>query len=314
MFTHDLIQQQVYERCFDNISERHNFHLQIGQCLGALASFDAKPAHSNSCIQTNDQIFFTGSQLTSSLIAIACDQIDSVGPDFIADSVNDGLKQTFASWNLSAGQKASRESNSRAAQYYFSKGIALLGRGRWNDQLPLCLALHEGAIFASFSLGEPENVALYASAMTSNTSFDESLDIQPTVLLSLSQSGKHEEVIRRGIDILRQLHFDFPSAPTIESIMYAMANTDAISSQYSTDQLTSLCEKPVDNSVHQVVKTMDAFYGSCYASSSPYFAIVACEMIKYSLQYGISQESTIAFAVYGMLLVRKWMQIVPLMT
>ena len=149
-----------------------------------------------------------------------------------------------------------------------------LGQGCWLDELALGLALHEGAVFASFSSGEPDEVIRYADELMKYTSLDDSLDIQPCVLKSLSQSGRHEQSIQRGIDILHQLQFDFPSTPTMENIVTALTSTAQIASQYSVEQMINLCDSVVDDSVHQVVKIMDAFYASCYASSSPFLAII----------------------------------------
>ena len=263
MFTHDLILEAVYSGM--PLAERQKLHFQIGQCLGAMANINVDgPNH--------DQSFFGGRCLASTLISIACDQIntvlDSAGLDLARESFTSEKKKTFAQWNLAAGRQDRRHSNNRGALYYFENGIKWLGQNCW-DERGLCLALHEGATMASFGLGEPDNVALFAEKVTSNTSFDDSLDIQPIVLKSLSQSGKHKESIARGIDILQKLDFDILSAMSIDGIIKAMTSTNAMASKYSAEQMISLCEKAMDDSVHQKVKIMDAFYASCYASSSP---------------------------------------------
>lgn len=57
--------------------------------------------------------------MASSLISIACDQIDSAGTDL----GDDDQRLKFAEWNLCSGQKASHQSDWRAAQFYYTKGI-----------------------------------------------------------------------------------------------------------------------------------------------------------------------------------------------
>ena len=83
--------------------------------------------------------------------------------------------------------------------------------------------------------------------------------------------------------------------------MKAIAMTEQMSSNFSKDQLLALCEKEVDASVHRVVKLLDAFFVSCYVSSSPFLPVVACIIIQFSLQHGICPEAPVAFAIYSML-------------
>ncbi len=233
----------------------------------------------------------------SSLICIACDQIDCAGPAAITA---EGQRERFAQWNLTAGKQSYHQSNSRAALYYYSKGIAFLG-DECKENWDLCLELHKGALRASFLLGEPDNIMLYSEKIVSNVQFEDTLDIQPMILRSLSQAGKHEEAISRGIDVLRRLGFDLPLAPDPGSVMKAMATTQAVASKYSVDQMMSLCEKDVEESVERVLTIMDAFYSSCYASTSPFLPLVACTIIQYSFQNGICMESLMAFATLAML-------------
>jgi len=287
MFTHDLILEAVYESM--SLAERQRLHLAIGECLGGIANVDAGP--------DRNQPYFTGSNWASSLISIACDHvnalIESVGSDLRSADITSGQKLTFAKWNLAAGKQTRRLSNNRGALYYFSKGIAFLGQDCW-DELGLCLALHEGALHASFELGESDNVAIYAEMITSNTSFDDSFDIQPLVLRSLSQCGKHRDSISKGIEMLRMLGFDIHPSLAMESIMNSM-------NSISADQMISLCENVANDSDHQVLTIMDAMLQSCISSTSPYLQTIICEMIKFSLEHGITEKSTLAFATFAML-------------
>lgn len=85
--------------------------------------------------------------------------------------------------------------------------------------------------------------------------------------------------------------------------MKAIAITDAAAGKFNQDQLMTLCKKAGDNSdtISNTIKIMDAFYTSCYVSSSPFLPLVACIIIQFSLQCGCYPESTTAFATFGML-------------
>mmetsp|Transcript_30851 Transcript_30851/g.66674 ORF Transcript_30851/g.66674 Transcript_30851/m.66674 type:complete len:1679 (-) Transcript_30851:132-5168(-) len=304
IFAHDLIQQEVYESM--PLAERQMLHLDIGQFLGEQADIDKTSAAMIPMkigfdrLQLDDRDSIAGKNMAhSSLISLACDQIDSAGLDIIRD---EGLRVQFAVWNLYGGKEAYRWSNSRAALHYFSKGIKFLGQDCWHkNHVGLCLELHEGAAMALFTLGEPENVIHYADKITSNTTFEDSLEIHPILLRSLSQLSRHKESISRAIYSLRQLNFDIPLAAAPASVLHAIATTDSMASKFSMDQMLDLCEKAVDGPGRRVIEIIGAFFSSCYQSSSPFMPLVACATIQFSLQHGICHESTSAFAIFGML-------------
>jgi len=303
IFTHDLIQQEVYESA--PLAERQIHHLIIGQCLGEEANADKssdtieKLTIGLDHLQLDEPEFFSGKSMFSSMISIACDQIDCAGPDAITE---ESQRFRFAKWNLAAGQEAYRQSSSRAALYYFSKGIEFLGQDCWHKNYKsLCFELHKGAVIVSFTLGEPDDVLLHAKEVASNMAFEDSLEIEPLVLRSLSQSGKHKESMSRGLEILHKLNFDINFTPTPESLMKSLAATYGMVSKLGTDHLMSLCGKEVDEYVHRIIKILDAIFASCYASSSPLLPLISCVIAKFSLEHGICEESAAAFAVLGML-------------
>lgn len=267
---HDLIQQEVYESM--DTEERQAMHLRLGEFLGKLIS-DNDPSPIDpvtlglSQLQLNEQTFYSGRSFTSSLISIACDQLDSAGPDAVEDEMK---RLTFAEYNLSAGQKSSHQGNHRAALYYYSKGIEFLGNECWLVDYQLCLALHHGAVSASFSLAEADDCIGYAEKVVEHVSFEDSLKVLTFILKSLAQSGRHDQCISRGLSILRKLKFDIPLSPSKETTRQAMASTDSILSQFSVDQILSLCDVTIDDSVLNIIRIMDSFYVSCYASASPF--------------------------------------------
>lgn len=195
---HDLIEEEVYNSM--TMADKRSLHLKLGEYLGSRASQ----------LQLRGLEFFGGMSITSSLISIACDQINSCA-EIITDQ---GKKIEYAGWNLSA---ASQQSNARVALHYCMKGLGFLGDNRWHlDLRQLCSKLYNGAILASFALGKPVSVSNLVTEVEENSTFETSLEIMPVMFKSWFQLGKHEECIRKGIGILRKLRFDFPLDPTPE--------------------------------------------------------------------------------------------------
>lgn len=307
IFAHDLIQQEIYEGIPSG--ERSNLHLEIGQFLRK--QLELATTIGMEQLSLDDRTFYAGRRsITSSLLSLACDQINSSGPQNFSDY---NQRRDFAELNLASGQKCARESNFRAALYYFSKGIYLLHNDCGNNSVDqpqqscwltcarLCRALRQGAVNASFALGESDGVYRYAKEVVANSTFEDTLEVQQVVLRSLSQSGRHEECISIGTNILRRLNFDFAESPPKSSILIAMKSTDVIIAQCSLDRMMSLCEKHIDDSSQNVVKFLDAFFVSCYSGGSLAWPLIACAIVKYSLTHGICSEAATAFASFGVL-------------
>ncbi|KAL7545479.1 hypothetical protein ACHAWF_008830 [Thalassiosira exigua] len=306
-FTHDLIQQEVYENI--PLDQRKALHLKLGNLLGseAEADIDSSPDTQQATfdmdqLRLNDT-FFAGRSMCSSLISIACDQINVSGPGL---TNGDDQREKFIRWNLWAGQKSYRMSDYRAAMFYFSKGIDFIGVESWFrdtqcSNYRVYLQLHEGAVLASYELGKID--LRYANAVTDNVPFNDSLVVEQVLLKSISlQSGKHSECISKGVEILRKLGLDIPLSPTMSSVMNVVASTDIMTSRFDLEGIKTMCDEGADDSTRAILAIWDSFYVSAHVSNSPYLPLIACEVVKYSLEHkSICLESCTAFATYGVI-------------
>jgi len=305
MFSHDLIQLEVSTMLPPE--EQKALHLELGELLGSVANIDTS-VEIDTAVNGMDQIelndtFFAGRSMSSHLICLACDQIN------IAKRVNDNAHRIkFIRWNLCAGQKSYYTSDFRAALFYFKAGIDFIGDECWYDDIQsrnyrVCLQLHEGAVLASYELGEVST--RYANAVVQNVPFKDTL-VTETVLLKSSslQSGKHNYGLSKGVDILRKLGFDIPATANAAHVMNAMAIVDSMASQLDFDGIMDLCEKNVDNSAQVVIQIFiqifDALYVSAMVLNSPFLPLIASEIIKYSLQHGILSSTSTAFATFAL--------------
>ena len=309
IFAHDLIQEAAYASLSKD--ERRSLHLRLGQFLGA--RFE-DPSGIESVTKVfgrlglkEDQVFFAGRNLASSPLSLACDQINAVGPDalLLGDGergANDGVK--FARWNLSAGQGFASQSNFGAALFYYSNGIAFLGRDCWtsgaDDRHGLCLELHQGVVLSSFALGRADNVERFARELIRNVPFEDSLQVQHILLKSLAQSdNQHQECISRGTALLRQLGFDIPLVPSVQIIARAVTSTVGMVSEYSAERLDGLCEGTTDDSVCLAASIAESLFLSLFTTSSPFLPLVACEIVKYLLPNGFCPEAVCSVATIG---------------
>jgi len=99
--------------------------------------------------------------------------------------------------------------------------------------------------------------------------------------------------------VLRLLKIDIPSAPSPMTVITAMRETSKVTSNYTTNQITSLKQNFISERKRNVFKIVNAIIVACYRESSPFLPLVTCAMVNYSLQNGVCEESATAFVVYG---------------
>jgi len=237
VFTHDLIQQAVY----DNIpaEQRRQLHLNIGLCLGMKASLD----HHSMVGQLEEMDFNRLSFETSSnvesqeintIISFAANQVNHVDPT----SIERSQRIRFARWNMVAAVVFAKGFNFGASAHYCRKGIGLLYDCLWSEETyDLCRGLHEGAASALLFLGDSSDAQKYANILIDKLSFADSLAAQYVVLRSWEQMGKYEEQVAKGLTVLRGLNLDIPQEPSLSFITDAMAQTSSIASKYSIEKV-----------------------------------------------------------------------------
>ena len=299
VFTHDLIQQGVY----NNIptEERRRLHLNIGVCLGMKVSLDQ-----HSMVGQLQEMDFSSlsveasrnveSQEINAIIGIAANQVNRVDPS----SMERSQRIRFAGWNMVAASQFAKRFNFGASAHYFKKGIDLLYDSLWcNETFDLCRALHEGAASALLFLGDISDAQKYANVVIDNLPFADSLAAQYVVLRSWERMGKYEEQVDRGSAILRGLNFDIPLEPSPSFIMDAMAHTSNIASKYSIEQIAKLRSGKVDTRKKNILLSLDSITVGAYRSSSPFLPLITCAVVNYSLQNGVYEESALSFACLG---------------
>ena len=301
-FSHDLIQQQVYESM--PLNQRRELHLEIGMWLGSKTLLKSSTFSTPIEADTEQMNLGQGENVEDSIISpcsflvIATDQINHAGPEFVLDYDH---RATFSYWNHLAGKEATRFCNFQSALHYYKKGIDFISGRTWNNNtFELCLELHEGAAFSLLAIGEGRDVPKYVNSIIENVPFEDSLVAHFLLIRSLETCGKNTEAVARGLAVLRALKFDIPSAPNPLVVINAMIQTGDIASRHNFNGSISLHRNGVlDARKRNVLKIIDAVNVACYRSASPHLPLVTCALVNYSLQNGIYEESASAFALFG---------------
>jgi len=299
VFTHDLIQQGVYNSI--PTEERKQLHLKIAVTLGMRVSLDQHSvAGQIEEIDFNRLSFVASrsmqSQEINAIIGIATNQVNRVDPK----SIELSQRIRFARWNMVAASQFSKSFNFGASAHYCRKGIGLLHDSLWcNETFELCRALYEGAASALLFLGDISDAQRHANVLIEKLPFTDSLAAQYIVLRSWERIGKYEEQVARGLAVLRGLKFDIPLEPNPTFTMEAMALTSSISSRYSIEQISNLRSGKVDTRKKNILLSLNSIITGGLRSSSPFLPLITCAVVNYSLQNGIYEESALSFACLG---------------
>lgn len=300
-FTHDLIQQHVYEGIA--LPQRQNLHFGIGVFLGSKTTFNvaATGPGIDSLEFGIDRMYISESKIDGdliiserSLLSIATDQINCAGPEFIIDKKQRIL---FARWNLQVGKELSATSNFRCALHYYKKGVQFIGQDVWihsNEigEQELCLDLYEGAAAASSATSNLVMVEYYANIIFRNVPFEISLPAWVILIVSLESSGKYAEILEKGVNLLRRLNLKIPgSPPNPKEIKDSLVATMQIASQFRIEHIKTsnqsrgiLNRDKRNNHNRNLFKIFDAIVLATYNVSSPYLPLLTFEMMQYSLK------------------------------
>ncbi|KAL7536058.1 hypothetical protein ACHAXR_006893, partial [Thalassiosira sp. AJA248-18] len=299
-FSHDLVQQHVYHNI--PVEERRQLHLDIGTYIACKIGLGLSLLTKSfeDCVEDLKFVEPDADQESSSppyaLVAVATNQINFAGPEAVSDR---SQQMRFAQWNLQAGRGAAKRSNFQTALYYYKSGIAFLIDQLWlEDTHQLCHDLYEGVALASFGIGDYSLTVEKATTVIDHVPFEESLVTQYILIRSLDSLGRYEEGASTGLELLRKLKFDIATDPSPSSVMAAMAETRKAASAYSFNQITSR-RQIVDSKNRNVYKIVEALVISFFRSTSPYFPLVACAAVNYTLHNGICEDSAIAFVLFG---------------
>jgi len=301
VFSHDLIHQEVYETMPSEL--RQYLQVNLGKFLGSIAGLDGTSSEEISIEASIEQLNLSDSnekdqlnQGSTSLVAV--DLINSAGPDCISIQ---SQSSRFARWNLFAATESKKKSNFQAVLHYCEHGFCFLGKKLWADDLTqISRELHEIAAFASYAVGNTADTTQFAEGIIENVSLEQSLFAQLMILRALESEEEHQHIIARGLALLRSLNLNVPSNPTPQIIMEILTETGNSAYKYSEEDIITMQKSTSVNSIQRnVMHLLGAVSMACYQTASPYYPLVMCELVNYSLENGVCEESAQAFALLG---------------
>ena len=274
IFSHDRIYQAVYSLVPED--DRIVLHKKIGENILQKTPED----------ETGSNIFVILRHLNFAEGAI--------------ESREDRIR--LAGLNYIAGKKAKHETAFGAALEYFEKGITCLSRDCWKDQYELTLNLYLEAADTAYLSNKFEDMDFYASIVKNNViTISDKTPVIMTEINSYIARGMIFEIIKCGIDALKEFGIIIPDNPTDEEIGYQVNKTLQILQKVTVKGIKNL-PLMCDKNFLSIQSILEGFGFFLYSSNPRLYLIshsIGCEI---SLNHGNSALSPLSYTGFALCL------------
>ena len=273
-FPHDQIEQAAYSLI--PTEQRQALHLSIGRTLWGGAS--AK--------DLGDRLELVVNQLNR-------------GATLITDPTE---RTRAAELCLAAGKKVMSSSAFLLASTYLLQGIVILNDDSWKSNYELSLELHSSCAEAQYATGNHRGIsASVKPIMRNGQSLEDKLRAYYTLLNSLGAKGQQADAIKCGMGLLLALEETFSDVPDKNDALLEFQKTQGMLKNLSVDEISS-GNVITDTQKYAAVKTLFILVRHAHMVNQMLMSIMICRIVQLSVIYGVSKESSFAFATYGFLL------------
>eukprot|EP00571_Detonula_confervacea_P007895 CAMPEP_0172331684 /NCGR_PEP_ID=MMETSP1058-20130122/62053_1 /TAXON_ID=83371 /ORGANISM="Detonula confervacea, Strain CCMP 353" /LENGTH=1323 /DNA_ID=CAMNT_0013048953 /DNA_START=104 /DNA_END=4075 /DNA_ORIENTATION=+ len=218
-------------------------------------------------------------------------------------------KYEAAKLNLLAGETCIKTSSFHSAADYFTSGIKLLPEDCWEFEYNLTLNLHDAAQEALFVIGDFHKLRLLsAEVITKAKKFDDKLNSYNNLVRYLVSLDKMEEAMSTCTSVLSELGEPMPAQVTNEACYHAIVTTKTMLAKYPGDQILNF-PRMTDARRLAAMESLQLILLSSFNSPDPRMGVLlVSKAIQMSLEFGLCEASTFAFAMYGTMLVHGTMK------
>jgi predicted ATPase/signal transduction histidine kinase len=273
-FLHDRVQQAAYSLIPN--SQRNYTHLKIGKLLLSHTPEEER----------EENIFEIVNQL-------------NIGLELITELTE---RNEFALLNLIAGQKAKASIAYSAAVYYLTLGLNLLAANSWENHYNLTLKLYEEAAEAEYLNGNFAQMEKLSELViqSAKTLLDQVKVYEVKIQAAIAQN-QLQSALNIGQEVLKLLGLELPQQPSQADIMQALQETQVF---FADKKVEDLLHLPAMTAPSQLatMKMMLSTATAAYVAVPELYILIVLQLVKLSLQNGNANESTYAYAAYGLIL------------
>ncbi|MDB4873831.1 MAG: multi-sensor signal transduction multi-kinase [Gemmatimonadetes bacterium] len=273
-FLHDRIQQAAYSLIPE--PQRVEVHLRIGRVL--LASMTAN--------QLAEHLFDVASQFNRGAARL----------------IDRDEKAQVATIDLRAGRKAKASAAYASACVYLAAGMALWDEGDWDSQYELTFSLWlERAQCELLSGNFDKAEQLIAELLQrAESKVDRAAVYQLKIQFHVTKSENPQAVVS-ALTCLRLFGIEMPAHPTFEQVQ---AEYETVWNTLGERPIESLIDLPLitDPELQAALQVLSVLTVPAYFTDFHFYCLLACRMVKVSMQYGTSGASAHAYGNCGFML------------
>jgi predicted ATPase/signal transduction histidine kinase/CheY-like chemotaxis protein len=270
-FTHDRIQQAAYSLIPEE--RRAEVHLAIGRALMASMTADELAEH----------LFDVANQLNRGAALM----------------IDPGDKAQVATIDLHAGRKAKASAAYASACIYLAAGTALLDNADWYGEYQLVFSLWLERAECELLSGNFEKTEqlIMELLQRASSNVDQAAVYQVKILLHTVKS-ENPQAVASALTCLRLFGIDLPAHPTWKQVQ---AEYETVWQALEGRPTESLIDLPLmtDPELQAAMQVLSVLGPPAYFTDFHSFCLIACRMVKIGMQHGISDASTLGFALLG---------------
>jgi len=282
---HDKIQEAGYSLVPE--TERAPFASQLGSAL--LDDLDDKGLESALFVVVN-------------LLNTGCSDNDKkiMNPQNETYEVAD--KESLARLNMLAGRKALFVSAYESAAIYADQGIALVGKDRWLAHSDLLFQLYSISARAEMLMGRTDKSTERCESIIhqKHIPMEQKFEVYGTLVDNILARGKNARAVEVLLDILSKFGCRFPknAALVIGSLVKDLLR---IKNKVNSIDVRKM-KKMNDPTRAELMRLLDKLSACMYIAKDNRLPLVIFRSFNWTLKYGYSDYSPVAFATAGMML------------
>ena len=273
-FLHDRIQQAAYSLIPDE--QRADVHLRIGRVL--LASMTAD--------QLAEHLFDVANQLNRGAARL----------------IDRDEKARVATIDLRAGRKAKASAAYASACAYLAAGMALLDDRDWGSQYELTFSLWLERAECEFLSGNFDKAEQLIGELLQRgaSKVDQAAVYHLKVQFHVMKS-ENQQAVASALTCLRLFGIDLPAHPTWEQVQ---AEYETVWQTLDGRPIESLIDLPLmtDPELQAAMQVLSVLTAPAYFTDFHLWCLLACRMVKVSMQHGTSGASAHAYGYWGSML------------
>ncbi|BAY11537.1 trifunctional serine/threonine-protein kinase/ATP-binding protein/sensor histidine kinase [Calothrix sp. NIES-2098] len=277
-FLHDRVQQAAYSLIPED--KKQTTHLKIGQLL---------------LQQTSSE----------TLIENILDIVNQLnfGLDLLTKQSE---KDELAKLNLMAGKKAKQATAYETATKYLNIGLGLLAADSWQKDYSLTLNLYIETTEAEYLNGnfEQSNNLVNFTLKQANNILDK-VKVYEIKMLTCMAENKMPEVLKIGVEVLKELGVKLPHQPTQLDVISAVIQTKFTLLGKSIEDLALLPEMSDPHKLAAMQILLQIVPAASQAGSL-IFVLAVLAMVRLSVKYGKSPVSAYGYVAYASIVSDKF--------